>query len=237
MTEPAAIDNAAFPGTRTAAVADAPAWTSAAPLGADLDVRPLLARSEEPFGAIMAAAKQVAPGQVLRLRATFEPFPLYHVLGKQGFAHAARQLAPGDWEVLFYRTPAEETAGGSASDSATSPTSRLGGAAAPAAAAGMGVRGNDAGAAGEKWPAPSRTVTIDVSDLVPPEPMVRILEALEQLNPGEALLVNHVRRPVYLYARLDELGYRHETRELGPNQIVLRILKPADWAAAEPGER
>ncbi|HEV7215214.1 MAG TPA: DUF2249 domain-containing protein, partial [Chloroflexota bacterium] len=78
------------------------------------------------------------------------------------------------------------------------------------------------------------TVQIDVSDLAPPEPMVRILEALEQLAPGQTLLVEHVRRPVYLYAQLDAKGYQHTTEELGPGRVQLRIYKPA--ARGEPGE-
>ncbi|MBI3965523.1 MAG: DUF2249 domain-containing protein, partial [Chloroflexi bacterium] len=65
----------------------------------------------------------------------------------------------------------------------------------------------------------------DVSELVPPEPMIRILEALEQLAPGETLLVYHVRRPIYLYPRLEELGCTHETWEIGPNRVELLIRK------------
>lgn len=84
-------------------------------------------------------------------------------------------------------------------------------------------------------PAPQpAVVTIDVSDLVPPEPMVRILGALEELAPGQMLLVHHVRRPVYLYPQLDALGYQHETREIGPGQVELRIRKPAPDRGTAP---
>ena len=198
----------------TPAASDArPRWAAATP-AVTLDVRPLLARGEEPFGAIMAAARQVSSGAVLQLLSPFEPFPLYRVLGSQGFQHWAHQRDPGTWEVLFCKAPPE--AQQSAGDSAP---------AHPAVAA-PGTEPEEA------WPAPSRTVTIDVSDLVPPEPMIRILEALEQIRPGEALLVNHVRRPVYLYARLDELGYRHRTRELGPQQVEVVILKPSGGEGA-----
>ncbi len=173
-----------------------------APVAVDLDVRPYQERGEEPFSAIMAAVSRVPVGQVLRLRNTFEPVPLYHVLGKQGFVHKTRQLGPDDWEVLFLRTGRTKQSGEqvSASERPSLPT--------------------------QAWDRPTATVTVDVSDLVPPEPMVRILEALERLSPGETLLVHHVRRPVYLYARLDELGYAHETRELGPGQVEILIHKP-----------
>ncbi len=77
------------------------------------------------------------------------------------------------------------------------------------------------------WSAPDATITIDVSDLVPPEPLVRIMEALEDLPSGGRLLVHHVRRPVHLYPQLDQSGYRHQTRELGPGKVELLIEKPA----------
>jgi len=220
-------------GATEGAAGPAPEWASTAPVTATLDVRPLLARHEEPFQAIMAEARRVGPGQVLCLRCTFEPFPLYHVLGKQGFQHWARQHAPGDWEIFFYRAPASERApepapqasqAGRSPAPAASPPPELAG---PTSTAGDHPHGGAPEPGAEDWPAPARTVTIDVSDLVPPEPMIRILEALEELGAGEALLVHHVRRPVYLYPRLDELGCLYRTRELGPGRVELLIVKPA----------
>ena len=43
-------------------------------------------------------------------------------------------------------------------------------------------------------------------NLEPPLPMMRVLEALATLKPGEKLLVHHVRRPIHLLARLEEEG-------------------------------
>ncbi len=175
-----------------------------APVAAEVDARPILARGEEPFAAIVAAAAGVPAGQALRLLVGFEPVPLYGVLAKQGFVPCARQLEPDLWEVLFVRQAGGQTRG-------TPP--------APPPAAGP-------------LPAappvePTATLTIDVSELVPPEPMVRILETLAELPPGAVLLVHHVRRPVHLYPRLDELGCQHETRELAPNRVEILIRKPA----------
>lgn len=81
-------------------------------------------------------------------------------------------------------------------------------------------------ASADALPGMIETLTINVSDLVPPEPMLRILETLERLSPGGTLVVHHVRRPVYLYPRLDALGYAHQTDERGPNDIEIRICKP-----------
>src|SRR5579872_7196012 len=70
----------------------------------ELDVRPILRAGGEPFTEIMAAVNGLGAGQSLRLLATFEPVPLYGVLAKKGFDHAAHEIGEGDWEVLF--TPA-----------------------------------------------------------------------------------------------------------------------------------
>ena len=48
--------------------------TAPAPL--TLDVRPELRNGGEPFARIMQAVGDLAPGQALRLLATFEPIPL-----------------------------------------------------------------------------------------------------------------------------------------------------------------
>jgi uncharacterized protein (DUF2249 family) len=203
-----AIAPAAAPGEApeaAPAAAGAP-WTSTA-MAVALDVRPMLARGEEPFHAIMTAAASVPLGQALRLQAGFEPLPLYDVLAGRGFSHQARQLGPEDWEIVFLRERQRSEA------SLTASRDTLLG--APLVTPLLTAPES-----------PGPTVRIDVSDLAPPEPMVRILEVLAQLPAGQTLLVEHVRRPVYLYPQLDALGYRHVTRELGPGRVEIRIHKP-----------
>jgi uncharacterized protein (DUF2249 family) len=67
----------------------------------DVDVRPILRSGGEPFSVIMAALDQLAPGQGLRLYATFKPVPLFAVMADKRFAHSERELDGGEWEVLF----------------------------------------------------------------------------------------------------------------------------------------
>lgn len=67
----------------------------------ELDVRPLLRSGGEPFGAIMGAVSALAPGQALKLYATFRPEPLFTVMAARGFGYEAKPIADGDWEVLF----------------------------------------------------------------------------------------------------------------------------------------
>jgi len=176
------------------------ASASEAPIVTELDVRAIMARAEEPFKAIMSVASHVPEGAAFRLIASFEPLPLYDVLAKQGFTPRSHEFGDGDWEVVFTR--------------ATEGAHQL-------------STHEDSTGGGDDWPAEiSAEVTIDVSELVPPEPMIKILEALEQLEPGRRLQVHHVRRPIHLYERLDEMGYRHKTHDLGPGKVEVLIEKP-----------
>ena len=68
----------------------------------DVDVRAELRAGGEPFARIMAARRELSPGDVLRVRAIFEPAPLYAVMAKQGLAHWTEKLADDDWRVWFY---------------------------------------------------------------------------------------------------------------------------------------
>jgi uncharacterized protein (DUF2249 family) len=73
-------------------------------------------------------------------------------------------------------------------------------------------------------PAGDRPLVIDVRGLEPPEPLVRILDAVERLKAGDSIEVLHERRPVFLYPQLDERGFLHETDEsqAGVVRIVIR---------------
>ncbi|GLV47251.1 hypothetical protein TJA_04240 [Thermus sp. LT1-2-5] len=171
-----------------------PAWLSA-PVGFHLDVRPILEGGGEPFPNIMAAVKEVGPGERLVLEVLFEPVPLYKVLAKQGFLAWCEQLGERHYRAHFYRQGGGEKAG---------------------------LQG--AGLAEADWEAYQAEVFIE-ENLEPPLPMVRVLEALAALKPGEKLLVHHVRRPVHLLARLEEEGHAYALEDLGPGRVKLLIRK------------
>jgi uncharacterized protein (DUF2249 family) len=57
----------------------------------------------------------------------------------------------------------------------------------------------------EQWPAPVRH--LDNRDLDPPEPMVRILAAVETMRPGEVLSALLCREPVFLLPQLAKRGH------------------------------
>lgn len=67
-----------------------------------LDVRPILARGEEPFGAIMTAKARLQPGSVLRVIAPFEPVPLYAMFKAEGYEARAKQVGPAEWWIEFH---------------------------------------------------------------------------------------------------------------------------------------
>ncbi|MCX7960649.1 MAG: DUF2249 domain-containing protein [Burkholderiales bacterium] len=66
-------------------------------------------------------------------------------------------------------------------------------------------------------------LVLDLCGLDPPEPLARILAALEA-NPARTLRVRMNREPWPLYAMLGAAGWRHETRalEAGGYEIVIR---------------
>ena len=71
---------------------------------------------------------------------------------------------------------------------------------------------------------PASTV-LDVRGLEPPHPLVRVLEALDQLPAGGELVVLHERRPVFLYPQLEERGFAHETDEPTAGVVRIRIRR------------
>lgn len=68
----------------------------------ECDVRAELRAGIEPFRRILDAARALPVGSVLRVRAIFEPAPLYAVLARQGLAYATERLADDDWRVWFF---------------------------------------------------------------------------------------------------------------------------------------
>ena len=80
--------------------------------------------------------------------------------------------------------------------------------------------------AGDDWPEPS--IEIDNRHLDPPEPMVRTLEVLERLMPGEALVALLPREPIFLLKELEARGHRWRgtTEPDGSYRVVIRAGRP-----------
>ena len=162
----------------------------------ELDVRDDLRSGREPFSRIMSAVGELREGSVLRLRATFEPVPLFGVLAKRGFIHESVAHALDDWSVWFWRprTPVPELA---AEDRPAVPD--------------------------DLPPGDERTTYLDVRGFSPPEPMMRTLAALESLEHGRALVQVNDRVPQFLLPVLVERGFAYEIDESRPDRVLVRI--------------
>lgn len=170
----------------------------------ELDVRDDLRAGREPFARIMAAVSTLADERVLHLRTTFEPVPLYAVLGKRGFHHEAMADAADDWSVRFWR-PAGDGA--------------------PAATDGRRIAdgGRSGGAVDVDTAAAPNVVELDVRGLEPPEPLLRTLEALESLPAGGTLVQVNTRVPQVLLPILAERGFAYEIDDGRPDVVLVRI--------------
>ncbi len=67
------------------------------------DVRPNLARGEEPFPLIRAKVDALKPGEGVTIVAPFMPAPLIELLRSEGFASTMERRADGAWAVNFWR--------------------------------------------------------------------------------------------------------------------------------------
>ncbi|MEO8848654.1 MAG: DUF2249 domain-containing protein [Casimicrobiaceae bacterium] len=171
-----------------------------------LDVRPILKAGGEPFPEIMQAVSRLDTGQGLRLLANFKPVPLFAVMQKKGYAHSEKELDGSDWEVVF--TP----------DRSSSPP--------PARANATGVLAADSSPgtddAGD-WPKPRHS--LDNRGMMPPEPLVITMEAVEGMASGEVLECFYDREPLLLYPELQSRGHYAHCEKLGPSdyRVLIRI--------------
>lgn len=76
-----------------------------APQFKTFDVRPRLARGEEPFSLIRARVDALTPGHGVTIVAPFLPAPLIELLKSEGFQSTLERRADGAWAVNFWREP------------------------------------------------------------------------------------------------------------------------------------
>lgn len=168
-----------------------------------VDVRDDIRNGREPFSKIMSAVRELPPGQKLLLIAPFEPVPLFGVLARQGFAHDAREAGNGDWEVLFTRDGRQEPGDGHSPVQANSTVGN------------SGKR--------ESGPTEMKFIEVDARGLEPPQPMVKILEALADLPKDTSLCARTDRRPMHLYAQLEARGFTGNSEEQNDGSFITHI--------------
>ncbi len=69
-----------------------------------LDIRPLMARGEEPLTRIRAALARLPAEQGLALVTPFLPAPLIEMLAGEGYQSRVEPAGGGDWVVYFRRS-------------------------------------------------------------------------------------------------------------------------------------
>ncbi len=68
-------------------------------------------------------------------------------------------------------------------------------------------------------------ILLDARGLEPPEPMVKILEALVTLPMGTELRAHTDRRPMHLYPFLEKRGFNAETTDIPAEGFVTVIRR------------
>ena len=66
-------------------------------------------------------------------------------------------------------------------------------------------------------------VVLDARGLEPPEPMIRILEALATLPPDAILQAHTDRRPIHLYPMIEQRGFQADTTPASDHGFITQI--------------
>lgn len=177
-----------------------------------LDVRELIPRERHPK--IFNTWEQLPVGDAIKLVNDHDPKPLYYEFSAERtgeFEWNAVERGPERWVVLIKRVaPASKS---SASEGASRPKH-----------GGCGCGGHGHG----QPKTPGRLLTLDVSQMEPPQPMIEILQKIQELGPKDVLEVSHHREPVPLYPQLEESGFEHSIEKLGENRFRLRVWRKVE---------
>ena len=166
-----------------------------------LDVRPILDADEDPLKMILDHLTELGEGHVLKVVNSFEPSPLIVLLEKKGYQSYVDTEDQDRVSTYFYRGEAVRSLVEEPVDSV------------------------DWEEVLEKYR--DHLVEVDVRDLPMPQPMMTILEAIEDLPDGNALFVHHKKVPMFLLPELNEQGMEYRIKELGQNEVQLLIYKAA----------
>jgi len=146
-----------------------------------LDVRPFLAKGEDPFSVLQRELKKLGKDEVLEILIDFEPIPLIRIQEKKGFITLS-VVEQGVYHTYF-------KAGGIVQKEDKTQEEAI-----------QNVNESEYNRLVDSYP--GELVTIDVRNLEMPEPLVRILEAVENLTKNTGLKIFHKRIPQHLLPEL-----------------------------------
>ena len=160
----------------------------------ELDVRPIINSGKDPFLDIMNKVKSLKEDEVLLIINSFEPIPLYTVLGEKGFDHYTEEEDEA-FKVYFFKSSSEKNTSDKKSKSKISLSEF------------------------------ENVIELDVRELPPPEPMMKIFEKLSEVDEKTILLVHHHREPLMLYPKLEERGFEAISNKIEENYYKVLIFK------------
>lgn len=175
-----------------------------------IDIRRDLAAGNDPLDKIIEALNGLEETELLCIVNTFEPLPLLRIIGKRGFS----------FEVTIDKQDNVETWIGREN----------------AVILGAGAKINmlrQSSFEGRISFFFERLQLLDVRKLEMPGPMMQILAALENLPAGHALLVNHRKIPLLLFAELQENGFLCDVCEISAGNVQLLFYRLGDIAGRE----
>lgn len=160
-----------------------------------LDVRPTIDSGKDPFLEIMGKVKSLKDDEVFHLINSFEPLPLYSVMQSKGYEHWTEKDG-NVFNVFFFKNDENRT------DIKEETT------------------------ANKVSPADyENVIELDVRELAPPEPMIKILENISKVDDKTVMLVHHHREPMMLYPELEKRGYTAITNQINENYYKVVITK------------
>ncbi|MDH7603517.1 MAG: DUF2249 domain-containing protein [Melioribacter sp.] len=159
-----------------------------------LDVRPIINSGKDPFLDIMSKVKNLKDDEVLLIINSFEPIPLYTVLGNKGFNHWTEKIDDA-FKVYFFKS------GTTQKNLETEQKTEI------------------------NLSNYEKIIELDVRELPPPEPMMKILEKLADVDDKTVLLVHHHREPMMLYPKLEERGFKAIANKMEENYYKVVIFQ------------
>ncbi len=178
----------------------------------------LLENDIDPFDTIRKKLKTLAPDEALEITVDFIPSPLIEIFTKQGFK--ACVLKKDNVYYTYFYKPYKKAGFWERIKK------RLG--LVKEKHDGIPPSGHscekDFDMVLEKYR--NRLEKIDVRNLEMPQPMMKILEALEKLKPGVALFVEHKRIPQFLIPELEKKNYLWTTKKINDTHTQMIIYKP-----------
>jgi uncharacterized protein (DUF2249 family) len=167
----------------------------------ELDVRPIFETGKDPLSIILQKVKTLEKGYVLKIVNSFEPTPLIHLLGRQGFQTYAEIIGDQLVYTYFYKEGKQSM-----------------------------VTDNKDADYSDGWEEilnrfKGKIESVDVRELSMPLPMHTIMEALRILPAGRALFVYHKRIPVFLLPELEEQKFSYRIKEISDSEVQLLIYK------------